>query len=57
MKEVKNPSDILWLNRGVTRNSQMKRGILAMAIVFFSTVAVFIFFQFEMGLQIYIKLR
>ena len=33
LKEAKNPSDILWLNKGVAKSSQCKRGIIVTLII------------------------
>ena len=57
MKEAKNPSDILWLNRGVSRSSQVWRGIIVMLVISIVSTIIYFLFQFEIGLQIYILYR
>ena len=57
IKEAVNPSDIIWLNRGVSKREWQLRLVIAIIIVLVTSIGVYVFFSFEMGLQIYIKLR
>ena len=46
-KESKSPSDIIWLNRGVTRISQIKRGVMVITIIMIVTVILILMFLAE----------
>ena len=46
-KPSKSPSDILWLNRGIPRLSQMRRGIFVMLIVFITSIVTYFIFITE----------
>lgn len=46
-KPSKSPSDILWLNRGIPRLSQMRRGVLVSLVVFFTSIITYFVFITE----------
>ena len=48
-RECKSPSDILWLNRGVSRSSQLLRGLLVINIICFVVVLVYFVFTGEVS--------
>ncbi len=57
IKTCKPPSDIIWLNRGVSKGEQCKRGLLATLILLIGTLVVYFLFSSEVSAQIYIKYR
>ena len=56
-KDTKSPDDILWLNRGVARNFQVKRAIIVALIILVTTIVAFYLFSVETNAKIYIKYR
>ena len=56
-KDTKSPDDIIWVNRGVDRNSQIKRAIIVAAVIVITTIVAFYLFSVEMNAKIYIKYR
>ncbi len=51
------PSDILWLNRGVSKRSQLVRGIIVATIVVVVSLVAYSAFIILLQGQIYIKFR
>ena len=51
------PSDILWLNRGVSKKSQLLRGIMIATIVVIVSLVSYSVFIIMLQGQIYIKFR
>ena len=56
-KEAKNPSNILWMNMGVSRREQVIRGLIVALIILFIVVAVYFMFTIEVSFQIYISYK
>lgn len=54
LKQASSPSDNIWLNRGVSKVDQCKRGVLVTLIIAVSSFLVMAFFMSEMGLQSYV---
>ena len=48
-RECKSPSDILWLNRGVSRSSQLLRGLIVIFIILVVVVLVYFIFTGEVS--------
>ena len=57
MKQAKNPSDLLWLNRGISRREQIVRGLIVILIILGASFVVYILFSAEVSAQIYIGYR
>ena len=57
LQPARSPSDILWLNRGVNKLSQWKRGGVVSLIIFLSSVLVFILFTINLQMQFYVSLK
>ena len=57
MKNAKSPSDIMWMNRGVSKRSQIWRGIFVVFFVLTVTVALYLIFTIEVQYKIYINYR
>ena len=56
-KDTKSPDDIIWLNRGVARNFQIKRAVIVALIILVTTIVAFYLFSVETNAKIYIKYR
>ena len=57
MKEAKNPSNVLWMNMGVPRKTQVIRGLIVAFIVLIMVVIVYFIFTVEVSAQIYISYK
>ena len=57
IKPAKNPSDILWLNRGVPRKQQYIRGIFVIFFILLIVGVVYFVFTLELTSRIYINYR
>ena len=55
--EAKNPSNVLWMNMGVPRKTQVIRGLIVAFIVLIMVVIVYFIFTVEVSAQIYISYR
>ena len=57
IKECKNPSDIIWLNRGVPRKEQLIRGAAVLLIIGMVATIIYFMFSLEIAAQMYINYR
>ena len=57
IKECKNPSDIIWLNRGVPRKEQLIRGAAVLLIILIVATIIYFLFSLEIAAQMYINYR
>ena len=57
IKQAKNPSNILWMNMGVPRKTQIIRGLIVAFIILIIVVIVYCMFTVEVSAEIYISYK